>query len=689
MPKPVRILLWCLVGALGAAAIAVMALHRGETINAAWLVVAAVCTYAVAYRFYARFLAARVFELDDRRATPAERLGNGVDFVPTHKWVLFGHHFAAIAGAGPLVGPVLAAQFGYLPGTLWLIVGVVLAGAVQDFVILFASMRRDGKSLGQMAREEINTTAGMISMVAVLAIMAILLAVLALIVVNALAHSPWGLFTIACTIPIALLMGWWMHSFRPGRVGEASAIGVVLVLAAVVAGGRVAANPAWAALFTVEKTTLVWLMAGYGFVASVLPVWVLLCPRDYLSTFLKIGTILGLAIGILVSLPEIHMPAMTRFVDGTGPVFSGKLFPFAFITVACGAISGFHALVASGTTPKMLERESDARLVGYGAMLMESFVGVMAMVAASILEPGVYFAINAPAGVVGATVETATRTIATWGFVVTPEDMTRLATQMGETTLLARTGGAPSLAVGMAQIFSGVFGGPGMAALWYHFAIMFEALFILTTIDTGTRVGRFMLQELLGHVWKPLGRTSWYPSIVLSSALIVFGWAYFLYQGVVDPLGGINSLWPLFGISNQLLAAVALCVGTTVLIKSGKARFAWTTLGPLAWLCAVTFTAGWQKVFAADPKLGFLAHAAMIRDRLAAGQLPPGAKTLADAQRMIFNDRLDAGVALVFMAVAVLVIVVSVREWLLVLRHRKPAVLREAPYVESGLVAGD
>ena len=690
MPNSIRLLLWSLVGALGAAAIAVMALHRGETINAAWLVVAAVCTYAVAYRFYARFLATRVFELDDRRATPAERLGNGVDFVPTHRWVLFGHHFAAIAGAGPLVGPVLAAQFGYLPGTLWLIVGVVVAGAVQDFIILFASMRRDGKSLGQMAREEINTTAGMISMVAVLAIMAILLAVLALIVVNALAHSPWGLFTIACTVPIALLMGWWMHSFRPGRVGEASAIGVVLVLAAVVAGGWVARNPAWAAVFTVEKTTLVWLMAGYGFIASVLPVWVLLCPRDYLSTFLKIGTIAGLAVGILVSLPEIHMPAMTRFVDGTGPVFSGKLFPFAFITVACGAISGFHALIASGTTPKMLERESDARLVGYGAMLMESMVGVMAMVAASILEPGVYFAINAPAGVVGATVETATRTIATWGFVVTPEDMNRLAAQVGEGTLLARTGGAPSLAVGMAQIFSGVFGGPGMAALWYHFAIMFEALFILTTIDTGTRVGRFMLQELLGQIYKPLGRTSWYPSIVLSSALVVFGWAYFLYQGVIDPLGGINSLWPLFGISNQLLAAVALCLGTTVLIKSGKARFAWTTLLPLAWLCAVTFTAGWQKVFAADPKLGFLAHASAVQSKLAAGQLPPGAKTLADARHMIFNDRLDAGVALVFMAVALLVVVVSMREWVLILQRRKPAVLREAPFVRSGLgVAGD
>ena len=683
-------LAWAAVAVLGAVALGTMALHRGETINAAWLVIAAVCTYAVAYRFYAKFLATRVFELDANRATPAERLDNHVDFVPTNRWVLFGHHFAAIAGAGPLVGPVLAAQFGYLPGTLWLIIGVVLAGAVQDFVILFASMRRDGKSLGQMAREEINTTAGFIAMVAVLSIMAILLAVLALIVVNALAHSPWGLFTIACTVPIALLMGWWMHAFRPGRVGEASAIGVALVLAATVGGRWVAENPVLADFFTVEKTTLVWLMAGYGFVASVLPVWVLLCPRDYLSTFLKIGTIVALAAGILVSLPTIKMPAMTQFVDGTGPVFAGKLFPFAFITVACGAISGFHALVASGTTPKMLMRETDARLVGYGAMLMESFVGVMAMVAAGILDPGVYFAINAPAGVVGGTLQEATRTIAAWGFVVTPEQMQALAANVGEESLMARTGGAPSLAVGMAQIFSGVIGGSGLMAVWYHFAIMFEALFILTTIDTGTRVGRFMMQEILGHIYKPLGRTSWYPSIILSSALVVGGWAYFLYQGVVDPLGGINSLWPLFGISNQLLAAVALCVGTTVLIKMGKARFAWVTLGPLAWLAAVTFTAGWQKVFAADPKLGFLSQARAIDAALAEGRLPAGAKTVEAAQQMMFNARLDAVVALVFMGVAVMVIVVSIREWILLVRKRKPIVMHEAPFVPTALgLAGD
>jgi carbon starvation protein len=656
--------LWAVVAALGAVALGTIALHRGETINAAWLIIAALCTYSIAYRFYSRFLALRVLGLDDDRPTPAERLDDGRDFVPTTRWVLFGHHFAAIAGAGPLVGPVLAAQFGYLPGTLWLIIGVVIGGAVQDFVILFASMRRDGRSLGQMARDEISTTAGFLAMIAVLCIMIILLAVLALIVVNALRDSPWGLFTIGCTIPIALLMGWWMNRFRPGRVGEASAVGVVLVLMAVVAGGWVAESATWAPWFTASGTTLVWLLVAYGFTASVLPVWLLLSPRDYLSTFLKIGTIAALAIGILVALPPIRMPALTSFIDGTGPVFAGKLFPFAFITIACGAISGFHALVASGTTPKMLARESDARLVGYGAMLMESFVGVTAMVAASILDPGVYFAINAPAGVVGADLASAAQTIQAWGFQVTPEQMTTIAGQVGEQSLLARSGGAPSLAVGMAQIFASVLGGPSLMALWYHFAIMFEALFILTTIDAGTRVGRFMLQEIAAHVWKPLGRTSWYPAAVVASALVVSGWGYFLYQGVIDPLGGINSLWPLFGISNQLLASVALCVGTTVIIRSGKARYAWVTLAPLAWLVTVTMTAGWQKVLASDPRLGFLAHARSIEAAVSSGTLPAGVPSAAAAAQVVFNDRLDAAVALVFMSVVVLLIAASVREWM-------------------------
>jgi carbon starvation protein len=684
MRKLLSVLTWGIIAALGAAAFGVLALKRGESINAAWLVTAAVCTYAVAYRFYSRFLAYKVFELDDDRATPAERLDNHRDFIPTNKFVLFGHHFAAIAGAGPLVGPVLAAQFGFLPGTIWLIIGVVLGGAVQDFIILFASMRRDGKSLGQMARDEINRTTGILAMFAILFIMVILLAVLALIVVNALRDSPWGLFTILCTIPIALLMGWWMHRFRPGKVAEASVIGVVLVMLAVVAGGWVAASPTWSGWFSANATTIAWMLMAYGFIASVLPVWVLLCPRDYLSTFLKIGTILVLAIGILIALPPIKMPALTQFASqGFGPVFAGKLFPFAFITIACGAISGFHALIASGTTPKMVTRESDTRMIGYGGMLMESCVGVMAMIAACILDPGVYFAINAPAGVVGTGLEAATNTITGWGFAVTPEQMNILANQIGEKSLLGRAGGAPSLAVGMAHIFSSMIGGTGLLALWYHFAIMFEALFILTTIDTGTRVGRFMLQELIGQFWKPMARTSWYPGVVLSSALIVAGWGYFLYQGVVDPLGGINSLWPLFGISNQLLAAIALCVGTTILIKMKKARYAWVTVVPLIWLLSVTMTAGWQKVFSADPRLGFLARARLLEDGIAGGTLPAGVASIDAANRLIFNDRLDAVIALVFMAVVVLVIAASLREWVLVLARRRPAEVFEAPFVQS------
>jgi carbon starvation protein len=670
-------ILWALVALAGAAGWGAIALHRGETVSAAWLVLAAVGTYLIAYRFYSRFLADRVLGLNDRRATPAERLNNGRDFVPTSRWVLFGHHFAAIAGAGPLVGPVLAAQFGYLPGTIWLVFGVVLGGAVQDFIILFGSMRRDGKSLGQMAKEETGPVTGLLAMVAVLAIMVILLAVLALVVVNALKDSPWGVFTILCTIPIAILMGFWMKVWRPGRTLEASAVGVALLLAALVGGRYVAESATLAPYFTYSGLTIAFGMIAYGFIASVLPVWMLLCPRDYLSTFMKVGVILLLALGILLVLPPLKLPAVTPFVDGTGPVFAGKLFPFAFITIACGAISGFHALVASGTTPKMLVRESDARLIGYGGMLMESFVAVMAMCAAALLDPGIYFAINAPLTTLGGNVHSAAEVIRGWGFTVTPEQIDALAVSVGEKSLLGRTGGAPSLAVGMAHIFSGAFG-QGLMALWYHFAIMFEALFILTTVDTGTRVGRFMLQDLAGHIWRPLGRTSWYPSTLLASALVVAGWGYFLVQGVLDPLGGINSLWPLFGISNQLLALVALCVGTTLIVKSGKARYVWVTLVPLAWLLAATLTAGWQKVFADDPRLGFLAHAAQTGARVASGAMEASL-----GARLIFNDRLDAIVTLAFMVVTILVLLASAREWVLILTRRKPARAQESPFVET------
>jgi len=618
-----------------------------------------------------------VFGLDDRRATPAERLNNGRDFVPTSRWVLFGHHFSAISGAGPLVGPTLAAQFGFLPGTLWLIVGVVLGGAVQDFIILFASMRRDGKSLGQMAKEEVNPVAGIAAMVAIFAIMVILLAVLALVVTNALRDSPWGLFTIAATIPIAILMGCWMNNIRPGKVGEATTIGVVLLLAALVGGRWIGEHAFWGPAFTWSGTQIAWAVMVYGFIASVLPVWLLLTPRDYLSAFLKIGTILVLGAAIVLVMPPLKLPAVTQFIDGTGPVFAGKLFPFAFITIACGAVSGFHALVSSGTTPKMVSRESHSRVIGYGAMLTESLVGLMAVVAAATLDPGVYFAMNVGPATLGVTADSAAMKIAEWGFMVTPEQLNALAAQMGEASLLSRTGGAPSLAVGMAGILGGVFTGPGLA-LWYHFAIMFEAVFILTTIDAGTRVGRFMLQELLGHAWAPLAQTSWYPSIVLSSFLVVAGWGYFLYQGVIDPLGGINSLWPLFGIANQLLAAVALGVGTTILVKMGKLRFTWVTLVPLAWLVAATLTAGWQKVFASDPALGFLAHARSLAN-----------STNPNAARMIFNDRLDAALALFFMAIVVVVILACAREWVLVATQKKMPRTNEAPFVQTGLSASE
>jgi carbon starvation protein len=675
MPRVLSVLVWVGIALLGAAGFGVMALSRGETISAGWLIVAAVCTYLVAYRFYSRYIAYTVFGLDPTRATPAERLDNGRDFVPTAKWVLFGHHFSAISGAGPLVGPTLAAQFGFLPGTLWLIVGVVLGGAVQDFVILMASMRRDGKSLGQIAKEEVSPAAGLAAMVAIFAIMIILLAVLALVVVNALRDSPWGLFAISATIPIALFMGLWMNNIRPGKVAEATVIGIVLLMAAVAGGQWVSAHPTWGPAFTWSGTGLAWAVMVYGFVASVLPVWLLLAPRDYLSAFMKVGTILVLGTAIIFVMPPLKMPAVTQFIDGTGPVFAGKLFPFAFITIACGAVSGFHALISSGTTPKMLRCEPDARLVGYGGMLTESLVGVMAMVAAAVLDPGVYFAINVGQATLGATTETAAAAIAQWGFVVTPGQLDALAAQMGESTLLSRTGGAPSLAVGMASILGSVFTAPGLA-LWYHFAIMFEAVFILTTIDAGTRVGRFMLQELLGHVYAPLGRTSWYPSIVIASVLVVLAWGYFLYQGVIDPLGGINSLWPLFGIANQLLAAIALCVATTILVKMNKLRHTWVTLLPLAWLASATLTAGWQKVFSADPKLGFLAHAESL-----AGSAAP------NASRLIMNDRVDAGLALFFMAIVVVIILASAREWYLIAAGRKAPQVHEAPYVPSKLTA--
>jgi carbon starvation protein len=672
-----RAILWMFVALAGAAGWGMLALSRGEAVSAAWLVLAAVGTYLIAYRFYSRFIADRVFGLTNRRATPAERLNNGRDYVPTTRWVLFGHHFAAISGAGPLIGPVLAAQFGYLPGTIWIVVGVVLAGSVQDFIILIGSMRRDGKSLGQMAKEEIGPFTGLAAMVAILAIMIILLAVLALVVVNALRDSPWGLFTIACTIPIAFLMGFWMRSWRPGRTGEASAIGLVLLLLALIGGQQVAASPVLAPLFTWAPVTIALALVGYGFLASVLPVWMLLAPRDYLSTFMKVGTILLLAVTILIEMPQLRLPPLTQFIDGTGPVFAGRLFPFAFITIACGAISGFHALVASGTTPKMVRQEEDARLIGYGGMLMESFVAVMAMCAAAVLDPGIYFAINVPLAKLGGNAVAAAETIRAWGFTVTPEAIDQLAKSVGESTLLGRTGGAPSLAVGMATLFSGAFG-EHLLALWYHFAIMFEALFILTTIDAGTRVGRFMLQELAGHVWPPLGQTSWYPSTILSSLLVVAGWGYFLIQGVLDPLGGINSLWPLFGISNQLLASVALCVGTTLIIKYRKARYAWVTLVPLGWLLIITLTASYQKILSPERRIGFLADASALTAEVAAGAMDP-----ARGARLIFNDRLNAVVASIFVLIVLAVVLSSVREWLRILAGGKEPRMAEAPIVES------
>ena len=671
---------WTLISLLGAASFAMLALSRGESVNAAWLLTAALCTYAVAYRFYSRFIASKVFALDPARPTPAVRLNNGRDFLPTNKWIVFGHHFAAIAGPGPLVGPTLAAQFGFLPGAIWIIVGVALGGAVQDFVILCASVRRDGKSLGEMAKEEIGTVAGYTALVAVFGIMIILIAVLGLVVVNALKASPWGVVTIGLTIPTALIMGVYMRWVRPHRVLEASAIGLVLLMLSLFAGRWVAENPALAPTFTLTGRTLALLVMAYSFFASVLPVWLLLAPRDYLSAFVKIGVVLALALGIVIVLPPMQMPAFTQFANGTGPIFAGKIFPFAFITIACGAISGFHALIASGTTPKLLANEADARIVGYGGMLMESLVAVLALIAASVLTPGVYFAINAPASAIGTTGASAAAAVQHWGFTLDPAYMQQLAAEVQEKTLLSRTGGAPSLAVGMAHLFSRVLGGSTAMALWYHFAIMFEALFILTTVDAGTRVGRFMLQDLLKHVWAPIGRVSWYPAVVVTSAVVVAMWGHFLYQGVMDPLGGINSLWPLFGISNQLLAAVALCVGTTIIIKMEKGRYAWVTILPLVWLVIVTLTAGFEKILSADPKLGFLSHAKVVSAQLSNNVLPAGVQTLSDARRLIVNDYIDAAVAAFFLISVVVILIASAYEWFIVLSGRKAATTTEVPF---------
>ncbi|NMG42740.1 carbon starvation protein A [Aromatoleum toluvorans] len=653
--------LWALVGIFGAFALAYIALNRGETINALWIVVAAVSVYLIAYRYYSLFIAKRVMSLDPDRMTPAYRHNDGLDYVPTNKYVLFGHHFAAIAGAGPLVGPVLAAQMGYLPGMLWILAGVVIAGAVQDFMVLFVSTRRDGRSLGDLVKSELGAVPGVIALFGTFLIMVIILAVLALIVVKALAESPWGTFTVAATIPIAIFMGLYTRYIRPGRIGEVSVIGFIGLMAAIIGGGQVAASPTWAPLFTFTGVQLTWMLIAYGFIASVLPVWLLLAPRDYLSTFLKIGAIAALAIGILFVAPELKMPSVTRFIDGTGPVWAGNLFPFLFITIACGAVSGFHSLISSGTTPKMIENESHARLIGYGGMLMESFVAIMALVAASIIDPGIYFAMNSPLAVLGPTAESAAQVISNWGFVVTPDVLTQTAAAVGENTIIARAGGAPTLAVGMAQIFSVMFGGTAMMGFWYHFAILFEALFILTAVDAGTRAGRFMLQDLLGNFVPAMKRTDSWVGNAIATALCVATWGYFLYQGVVDPLGGINTLWPLFGISNQMLAAVALILCTVVLFKMKRERFAWVTVVPTIWLLACTLTAGWQKLFDANPKVGFLAQVSRYQAALDRGELLAPAKNVGQMKQIILNNQIDAGLSLFFMLVVVSILVYGVR----------------------------
>ena len=675
--------LWIAVAVLGASAVSGIALNRGEPINALWFITAALCVYAIGYRFYAAWIAATVLMVDETRATPAERLENGSDFMPTNKWIVFGHHFAAIAGPGPLVGPTLAAQFGYLPGTLWILFGAVLGGCVQDMVTLFLSTRRDAKSLGQMARDELGALGGTAALIATFAIMIILIAELGLVVVNAMKHSPWATFTVSATIPIAMIVGVYMRYIRVGQVLEASALGVVLLLLAVAGGRVIDESTTLRVLFDHEGLTLAWWVMAYGFAAAILPVWLLLAPRDYLSTYMKLGTITLLAVAIILLQPDVKMPAITQFIDGTGPIFGGKLFPFVFITIACGAISGFHALIASGTTPKLLTNERDIRMIGYGGMLLESFVAVMAMIAATVLDPGVFFAINSSAGVVGKEAIDAVAKISSWGYPVTVEQMQFLAQQMGEATLFARTGGAPSLAVGMASIFGSAFG-QGMLALWYHFAIMFEAIFILTTLDAGTRVGRFMLQDILGNKWAAMGQTSWLPSVIFTSAVVVSAWGYFLYIGVIDPNGGVNILWPLFGIANQMLAAIALCVATGILVKSDKGKFAFITGAPLLWLIIITSTAAWQKLTSDDIRIGFLAAANDLSSKLAAGLLPPDKAIVAP--KLIFNFQLDAVLTVFFVCLLWLIVFDMVRVCVRYLMGKPVPALTESPHIPSRLV---
>jgi len=679
MRKVASWIFWGTVALAGAYALAILVSRHDRPVNAGWILTAAACLYAIGYRFYSKWIAAKLLTLDDRRATPCEIHEDGRDFVKTNKWIVFGHHFAAISGPGPLVGPVLAAQFGYLPGTLWILVGVVLGGAVHDFLALVFSIRRDGRSLGEMVRDEIGKPAGLVALTAILAILVILVAVLGLVVVKALAESPWGAFTIAATIPIALSMGMHLRFWRPGKVLEVTVLGVALLLLSVWVGGWIHGHAVLGPFFTLKATRLAWAVILYGFAASVLPVWLLLAPRDYLSTFMKLGTIAALALGILAVMPQLQLPPLTQFVNGQGPIFAGNIFPFCFITIACGAISGFHSLIASGTTPKIIARESHARTIGYGSMLLESSVAIMAMIAACTLQPGAYFAINSPAAVIGATPEAAVATVSQWGYAVTVEDMANLADNIGEHTMFHRAGGAPTLAVGMAHIFSNVLGGKGWMALWYHFAIMFEALFILTTVDAGTRVGRFLLQAALGHVWKPLGQTSSWPANLFASFLFVGAWGFFLYQGVVDPLGGINSLWPLFGIANQLLAVIALCLGTTVLLKMRRARFIGVTLLPLLWLVSATFTAAAQKIFHSDPRIGFLAQAKHLSEKIASGSV--SAEKADELRKIIFNQQLDAAVAGMFLILVSVIVLASAWRWFTLWTGRSSREMSETPIV--------